>query len=220
MKAQKIDGTTLKAFKMVIVAFSIHDKARKVCFFKETFLLADIRIDMALGMSFLFLSNADVHFTDWELHWKSYSVFKALPTTCHVELINQKDFAAAALGKNNKAFIVYIASLAVSTKMTIHSSQTASIISFIIDKALVTISLEYSDFANVFSYESVAKLPEHTGINNHPIKLIDNRQPSYRPIYSWELIEMETLKIYIESNLANGFIRPSKSPATALILFD
>ena len=31
---------------------------------------------------------------------------------------------------------------------------------------------------------------------------------------------METLKAYIETNLANGFIRPSKSPAGAPILFD
>ena len=31
---------------------------------------------------------------------------------------------------------------------------------------------------------------------------------------------MEILKTYIETNLTNGFIRPSKSPAGALILFD
>ena len=33
-------------------------------------------------------------------------------------------------------------------------------------------------------------------------------------------MELETLKAYIETNLANGFIRPSKSPAGAPILFD
>ena len=32
-------------------------------------------------------------------------------------------------------------------------------------------------------------------------------------------MELETLKTYIETNLANGFIRPSKSPAGAPILF-
>ena len=31
---------------------------------------------------------------------------------------------------------------------------------------------------------------------------------------------MEILKVYIETNLANRFIRPSKCPAIALILFD
>ena len=38
--------------------------------------------------------------------------------------------------------------------------------------------------------------------------------------YSLGLVELETLKTYIETNLANGFIRLSKSPAGALILFD
>ena len=33
-------------------------------------------------------------------------------------------------------------------------------------------------------------------------------------------MELETLKTYIETNLANGFIRPSKSPVGAPILFD
>ena len=33
-------------------------------------------------------------------------------------------------------------------------------------------------------------------------------------------MELEILKTYIENNLANGFIRPSKSPAGASILFD
>ena len=33
-------------------------------------------------------------------------------------------------------------------------------------------------------------------------------------------MELETLKVYIENNLANNFIEPSKSPARALILFD
>ena len=33
-------------------------------------------------------------------------------------------------------------------------------------------------------------------------------------------MELETLKAYIETNLANGFIKPSKSLAGAPILFD
>ena len=33
-------------------------------------------------------------------------------------------------------------------------------------------------------------------------------------------MELETLKTYIETNLANSFICPSKSPTSATILFD
>ena len=62
-------------------------------------------------------------------------------------------------------------------------------------------------------------LPEGTKINKHAIKLEDGKQPPYRLIYSLGLVEFETLKIYIETNLVNGFIWPLKSPTGAPILF-
>ena len=81
------------------------------------------------------------------------------------------------------------------------------------------IPVEYSDFSDVFSPDSAVEIPEHTGINDHPIDLVDGKQPPYGPIYSLGPVELETLKTYIETNLASGFIRPSQSPAGAPILF-
>ena len=49
---------------------------------------------------------------------------------------------------------------------------------------------------------------------------MNDRQPPYGPIYSLGPVELETLKTYIETNLKNSFIRPSKSPAGASIFFD
>ena len=51
------------------------------------------------------------------------------------------------------------------------------------------------------------------------IELEKGKQPPYRPIYSLGPVELETLKIYIETNLANDFIWILKSPAGAQILF-
>lgn len=72
VSAQKIDGTALETCKMVIVAFSMTDKAENVCFFEETFLLANVSMisDVVLEMLFLTLSNTDVNFPDWELLWR------------------------------------------------------------------------------------------------------------------------------------------------------
>ena len=38
------------------------------------------------------------------------------------------------------------------------------------------------------------------------IDLKKNKQPLYKPTYSLEYIELETIKIYIKTNLANNFI--------------
>lgn len=68
MVAQKINGTTLETFEIVIAAFSVYDRAKKVCFIEKTFLLAGISMGMALRMPFLTLSNADIYFTKQRLH--------------------------------------------------------------------------------------------------------------------------------------------------------
>ena len=60
IRAQKIDGLTLKIFEIVLASFQIEDKFRRIRFFQETFLLADINTEIVLGMLFLILSNANV----------------------------------------------------------------------------------------------------------------------------------------------------------------
>ena len=87
-------------------------------------------------------------------------------------------------------------------------------------KAPTKIPTKYSDFVDIFSPDLAFKLPKHTGINNHAIELVDGQQPPYGPIYSLEPVELETLKAYIETNLANDFIKLCKSPAGAPILFN
>ena len=68
--------------------------------------------------------------------------------------------------------------------------------------------------------ENAAEFPENIGMKKHAIELEEDKQPPFEPIYNLGPMELETLKTYIETNLANGFIRPSKSPVEALILFD
>ena len=62
-------------------------------------------------------------------------------------------------------------------------------------------------------------LLKHTEINEHALKLKNGKQPPYEPIYSLDPEELKTLKTYIKTNLANDFIQPLKSPASAPILF-
>ncbi len=88
------------------------------------------------------------------------------------------------------------------------------------DKAFIKIPVKYSDYADVFLTDLAIELPENTGMNKHAIELIEGKQLSYRPIYALSLVELETLKTYIETHIKTSFIQYSKSPARVLIFFD
>ena len=142
---------------------------------------------------------------------------KALPTTKKLEIIDKKEFAAAVLNSDDKSFVVHIAALAEPTTMLIHLSCPAQVTTLTSEETGILI--EYFDFSNNFFLNSAAELLEHTGIHDYSINLLDSKQPPYGLIYSLRSIELVILKNYIETNLASGFIKPSKSPAGALILF-
>ncbi len=65
--AQKIDGSILEIYGMASAGFSLQDSLGRVRFFKETFLRADISMEVVLGMLFLSFSNADFLFGAGEL---------------------------------------------------------------------------------------------------------------------------------------------------------
>ena len=119
------------------------------------------------------------------------------------------------LDENFEAFVVHVSSL--GSKMTIHLARKAQLALLLAKK--VTVSTDYLDFADVFLEESANVLLERTGANKHAIELEEGKQPSYRPIYNLRPIELKTFKAYIETNLANGFIRILKLLANAPILF-
>ena len=142
--------------------------------------------------------------------------------------MGKKKFAVAALDPKYEIYIVHVASFSFtphvasfgSISLDIHPFQKPQISGLIAKEALTKIPNEYANFADVFSLDLASKFPEHTIINDHTIKQVDGQQPSYGPIYSLRPVKLETLKAYIEINLANGFIRSSKFLASIPILLD
>ena len=88
--------------------------------------------------------------------------------------------------------------------IAIHLTRKAQVALFIAKKA--KIPTKYSDFLNVFLEEKVLILLEATKLNQHTIKLQKSQQLPYGLIYNLSLVKLETLKIYIKTNLANRFI--------------
>ena len=81
-----------------------------------------------------------------------------------------------------------------------------------------TIPAKYQDYADVFSKKKADTLPAHQSYDC-PIDLMPGKEPSFGPIYAMSNVELASLKGYIDENIVKGFIRPSKSPAGAPVLF-
>ncbi len=144
---------------------------------------------------------------------------KALSTTNWIELIDKKKFAKVVLDENSETFVVYM--IVLESKTLIYPSQTTQIPFLQRDNISTNISTKYSNYIDVFSIDLVMELSKNINMNyKHTIKLIDRKQPLYRPIYALSPIKLESLKTYIETNLKTGFIWPSKFLASTPILFD
>lgn len=61
---QKIDGLLLETYNTTLAMFLIHYSLERIGFFEETFMMADISIELILGMFFLSLSNVNVEFAE------------------------------------------------------------------------------------------------------------------------------------------------------------
>ena len=64
------------------------------------------------------------------------------------------------------------------------------------------------------------ELSKNTRMNKYAIKLKEDKHPLFRFIYSLGLVELEILKTYIKTSLANNFIQLFKSLVEAPVLFD
>ena len=76
----------------------------------------------------------------------------------------------------------------------------------------------FHEFKNIFSKKVATNLPWHRACD-HKIDLEPGTTPPLGPIYSLSIYEQEALKDYVDKNLAKGYIRPSKAPCGAPILF-
>ena len=63
-----IDGSKLNTLDMVIACFSIEDKEKRSRFFEKSFLLANISMDIALGMPVYILNILEIDFISCYIH--------------------------------------------------------------------------------------------------------------------------------------------------------
>ena len=62
IEVQKIDGTILKTYQIVVFTFFVSNKDSKKRFFEDNFLLANVKLDVMLRISFLVMNNTNINF--------------------------------------------------------------------------------------------------------------------------------------------------------------
>src|SRR6266478_1867070 len=78
------------------------------------------------------------------------------------------------------------------------------------EETLSGVPQEYHEFCDVFSGEKANALAPHW-LYNLKINLEEGTKPFHGPIYSLLPPELTAHREFLEENVQNGFIRPSKS---------
>ena len=128
------------------------------------------------------------------------------PTHIRISTISLAQFIRAGRHQPNTVFAMVITPV---------SSDTSVPVPVPVPSALPP---KYQDFADVFDKIKASHLPDHRPYDC-PIDTVEGKVPPFGPIYGLSPLELDTLKKYIDENLANGFIRHSQSPAGAPIFF-
>ena len=97
-------------------------------------------------------------------------------------------------------------------------SELADTDSAIVTKELDSIPTEYQDLHEVFSEKSSNELLSY-GISDMKIEFKEGQEPKNTGLRPMSPIELEKLRRYLEENLGKGWIRRSKSPVSAPIVF-
>ncbi len=82
----------------------------------------------------------------------------------------------------------------------------------------LNLPLEYADLIEVFSERKASQLPSHRSVDCS-IDLLPGTTPPKGRIFPLSQPESESMKTYIQEELAKGFIRLSTSPASAGFFF-
>ena len=137
------------------------------------------------------------------------SVDTLVCTPPHVSLINAAAFVRACKLEGSTQFQIH---LCPSDTAKGWSSSTST------PPDLSIIPSEYHDYADVFSKAKASELPPHRDYNLK-INLEEGTSPPLGTLYSLSLVELSTLRTFIDDNLNTGFIRPTASSHAAPVLF-
>ena len=170
---------------------------------QQTYYACDmLAYDLILGWPWLQDENPDCHWDTREWYYRDKP---------YVEVQSAKQFEKTLRGETR----VFAAYVSIASSM---SSKITRLMTIELNKGSSSLPAAYEDYRDVFDADEAAKLPTQTH-TTHAIDLEEGAKVPYGPIYHLSELELRTLRDYLAENERRGWIRKSKSPAGAPILF-
>lgn len=171
----RIDGSKPEIFSMIIVSFVIDDKNKISGFFEKIFSLADRSIHITLKILFLIWSNLGINFMNKRLKKKLFIIAKAFFITKQVKLIWVIKFKASAIDLDYKIFFLYIAFIIIiHLYLKVYLSRRVQITFCKANQAPIFVFAKCADITDIISKDLAARFPEHIGIYDHIIDLVED----------------------------------------------
>ena len=176
--------------------------------------------DVILGMPWLEEMDPMVSWKKGTFLWPPEDLSERIQLVDETTLI-------ASVGVGETAFIMWPTksgfsfentALAIQNRGTVHGPGASRYVSAVAaDEVRDTLPKQYWDFEDVFSKDLAGVLAQHSEYD-HAIET-EGKMPPHLPIYNLSQRELGILREYLDSALGKGWIRESKSPAGAPILF-
>ena len=100
----------------------------------------------------------------------------------------------------------------------IHKTTLSMELAIATHKDEITLPLQYSAYADVFSEQTFNTLPPQQDFD-HAIDLKESFMPKVAKLYPLNPEELAACQAFINENLKTGWIRPSKSPQASPFFF-
>lgn len=176
---------------------------------KPAFYATDMtHYDVILGLAWLDYVNPDIHWPERKWFYRD--------STASVEELSKEDFEKS-LEKETMVYAFYGGPTDSEQPEQQPSCDSHGIAIHSVGTEL-TLPSKYREYEDVFSKEGCETVQDIAGVT-HAIDLEEGARPPHGPIYALSERELRILRDYLAEKEAIGWIRHSKSPAGAPILF-
>ena len=203
LMAEAANGSDISIYGVTIAEVHVRDSRNNVRIQEIPFVVADLkRYDIYLGLPWIDDHNPKLNFASRRMYHRGQKAKAKAPYT-KVDIEDAEEFSKTLREPGADLYACLVNSIG---QLSLDEAKEAQI------------PPEYAEYEDVFSKEKSSVLAEH-GSHDLAIELQPGTQPPHQPLYNLSEVELQYLRKYLAEYLQRGWIRRSRSPAGAPILF-